>query len=419
MKQTDDRVALEEKESALKRLLILWKNPDYRLLWSGQTISSLGSGITQLAYPLLVLALTGSPAQAGIVSAINVVTFILFSLLAGAFIDRWDRKRTMIICDTGRMLSLLSIPIVAWLGHLTVVQLYITAFIEGTLYVFFSVAQVSSLPQVVEKRLLPDAMAQNQVTSSTSILLSPPISGTIFALNRVLPFLFDSISYAVSVCSLLFIKTQFQLKREATQRNLRSEIFEGFTFLWRQPLLFTMALISCGINFVLPGETLIVIVQAQSHHVSAPVIGIIFGIGGIGAILGAIFGSALQRRFKFGTIIWSISWLFALLWFFYALIPFPLALGGVYAGIALLAPLYNIVLVSYRLSLTPDELQGRVNSAARLFARGSSPLGLALTGTLLQWKGVVVTVLTFLVVLLVIALTVTLNPMLRNADIAK
>src|SRR5947209_9790258 len=101
----------------------LWHNHDYLLLWSGQIISLTGTGISQLAFPLLVLALTGSPAQAGLVGALRGLPFILLSLPAGALVDRWNRKKVMIFCDVGRALALASIPFAYTIGHLTIVQL--------------------------------------------------------------------------------------------------------------------------------------------------------------------------------------------------------------------------------------------------------------------------------------------------------
>src|SRR5215831_11349532 len=114
--------------------LPLWRNPDYLLLWGGQSISDIGSRVSLLALPLLMLALTHSPAQAGLLGALRGLPNLLFGLPAGAFIDRWNRKRVMLFCDSGRALALGSIPLAYVLGHLTLAQLYLVSFIEGTLY---------------------------------------------------------------------------------------------------------------------------------------------------------------------------------------------------------------------------------------------------------------------------------------------
>src|SRR5712692_7881783 len=191
----------------------LWLNRDFMLLWSGQVVSNVGTQVSTLAFPLLILALTGSPAQAGFAGALRALPYLIFSLPAGALIDRWDRKLTMILCDTGRALSMASIPFALAIGHLTIIQLYLVSTIEGTLFVFFNIAEVACLPNVVAKEQLPAATAQNTVTMSTSFLLGPSLGGFLFTVGRAFPFLANAVSYTVSVISLLFIKTKFQRER--------------------------------------------------------------------------------------------------------------------------------------------------------------------------------------------------------------
>src|SRR5947209_7686412 len=112
-----------------RRPISLWRNHDFLLLWGGQVVSATGSQVSLLAFPWLILAISGSPAQAGLIAAIRSIPYILFGLPAGALVDRWNRKRVMILCDTGRALALGSIPIAFALGHLTTLQLYIVSFI--------------------------------------------------------------------------------------------------------------------------------------------------------------------------------------------------------------------------------------------------------------------------------------------------
>src|SRR3954447_25923055 len=211
-----------------RRLPSLWRNRDYMLLWGGQVISTLGSAISGIVFPLLILALTDSPAAAGVAGALAMIPYVLFSLPAGALIDRWDRKRVMILCDAGRALSLASVPLTMTFGVLTVWQLYINAFIEGTLFVFFNIAEVAALPRVVAKEQLPAATAQNESAFATAGLIGPTIGGFLFqSVGRAAPFVIDTISYVVSVVSLFAIKTAFQTERAPAQRNLRAEIVEG------------------------------------------------------------------------------------------------------------------------------------------------------------------------------------------------
>ena len=393
----------------------LWKNRDYMLLWSGQVVSSIGAQVTQLAFPLLILSLTGSPAQAGFAGALRALPYLLFSLPAGALIDRWDRKRVMIFCDIGRALSMASIPVAFALHQLTVLQLFIVSAIEGTLFVFFNIAEAACLPRVVPKEQLPAATAQNMATDGINTLIGPPLGGALFALGNVLPFLADAISYTASVISLFFIKTNFQEKRVTAQRKLWIEIGEGLSWLWHHPLIRFMALLTGGYNLISAGDTLIIIVLAQGMRASSFTIGLIFAIGGIGAILGAVIATAIQKRFSFGQSIIGTSWIFALVMPFYIIAPNPIVLGVLTAITFIAGPVYNVVQFSYRSALIPDELQGRVNSVFRLIAFGGQPLGLALTGLLIQYLGVVQTILIDTIIMILLALAATANTHVRNA----
>lgn len=396
----------------------MWRNRDYLLLWGGQTLSNIGSGVSRIAYPLLVLAITGSPAQAGLIGALRALMYIVLILPAGALLDRWNRKQVMLICDTVRAIGMASIPVAGLLGHLTLAQLYAVAFIEGTFEAFFDIAEVSSVPQVVPQEQLPAAMSRVQVTAGLTTLIGPSLGGTLFAIRSLLPFLADAISYVISVVSLSFIRVPFQRQRnttETTARNLRREIGEGLRWLWNQPLLRSMAFITAGNIFFGAGQTLIIIVIAQQQHASDATIGLIFGIAGIGTILGAIMVETIRRHFTFAQIIIGVLWLFVVFWLPLATLPSPLILGLLTAATFFIGPFYSVTNVSYRLTITPDELQSRVNSVARLIALGLSPIGQALTGILLQYTGPQTTVLLLTAGQVILPLAAMLNRPIREA----
>jgi MFS family permease len=391
----------------------LWRNRDYLLLWGGQTVSSIGTGVSRLAFPLLALDLTHSAAQAGIIGAMEALPYVLLSLPAGALIDRWNRKLVMILCDIGRALAMGSVPLALALHRLSVAQLYIVSLVEGTLFVFFNLAEVACLPRVVTSEQLPAATAQNQATDGVTALVSPQLGGALYGAFGALPFLADAISYALSVASLFLIRARFQGERTAVRRKLRVEIGEGLVWLWRQPLIRFIAFLTGGWNFA--AGPLLVIVLARQQGASDFTIGTIFAIGGVGAIVGSLLGTPIQRRFRFGTVIIATVWIAALLSPLYAIAPSALWLGVLTAGLSLTGPIYNVVQFSYRLSVIPDELQGRVNSVFRLLAFGLQPLGLALTGLLIETIQAVPTALVFGAWMLLLAVATTLNRHVRQA----
>jgi MFS family permease len=418
------RVTLEEprpaektrSESSHSGRFALWHNRDYMLLWSGQVVSSTGTQVSTLAFPLLILAITRSPALAGYAGALRALPYLLLSLPAGALVDRWDRKRTMIVCDSGRALAMASIPVALLVGHLTVVQVFLATTVEGTLYVFFNIAEAACLPRVVPKAQLSEATAQNTATESLTFLVGPPLGGALYQLSHTVPFLADAISYIASVLSLSLIRARFQEKREGARRALRIEIHEGLSWLWHHPLIRFMALLTGGGNLLSAGYTLIIIVLAQRMHASSFTIGLIFTIGSIGGIVGAVIGPTIQKRFRFGAVIIATVWMVALAMPLYAIAPNVIALGIISALPFVASPIYNVVQFSYRSAVIPDLLQGRVNSVFRLVAFGGQPLGLALTGLLIQNLGVIQAILIFSAGQILLALSATVNRHVRHAE---
>ena len=289
--------------------VILWRNRNFLLLMSGQGVSTLGSSISQIAYPLLTLALTGSSAQAGLVAALGTLPFLLFSLPAGAFMDRWNRKQVMILADLGRSFCLISIFIALALGHLTLVQLYITSVVQGIFYVFFDIAEVASLPRMVSKEQLSTAMATNNAVITSFSILGPPLGGFLFQISRGFPFLADGISYLISSCSLLLIKTTFQEERLSTSRALYKEILAGLLWLWRQPLIRFLTFFGAVYVFVVfYGGELVVIIFAQRHlYASAAFIGVIFTMAELGRILGTFLVPRVAKHVRIGNVVVSIG----------------------------------------------------------------------------------------------------------------
>ncbi len=245
--------------------------------------------------------------------------------------------------------------------------------------------------------------------------VGPPLGGVLYSFGRFLPFLTDAISYAVSVFSLSFIKTKFQVERVAALRKLRVEIVEGMKWLWQQPLLRSMAFLNSGMSSLCAGLALIIIVLAQQQHVSATFIGIIFGAGGATSTLGALVAPLLQKRLSYGQAIIGLWWLYGLMWALFVIAFTPILLGAFVAIFFLVDSIYNIVQFSYRLALIPDELQGRINSAFHLISYSLRPLGLALTGLCIQFIGAVPTTVVVSIGLFLLAVAATVNPHIRKA----
>jgi len=399
--------------------IVLWRNRDYMVLWSGQLISVLGSRISQISLPLLILALTRSPAQAGTVAALLGLPYLLFGLLAGVLIDRWDRKRTMLACEAINGIATATIPLALWMGHFSMPQIYLVALVAGTAFVFFNVAEIAALPHIVTGDQLPLAVGQNQATFSVGGVAGPPLAGLLFQLARPLPFLADALSYAVSFLSLLAVRVPFAAESTVSRRSLRVELWEGMTWLWDHPSIRGLTLLTAASNLLTGGFTLLVILLAQRHHASPAAIGGIFAVASAAAVVGAALAPRLLVRLSVGQIAVFFFWFSAALYPLYLLAPNALAIALINGVAFLVGPAYNVATISYRLRSIPDELQGRVNSSARVLALGANPVGAAATGVILQTAGVTVTVWVLALGTALLALAASLTPSIRTAAVVE
>jgi predicted MFS family arabinose efflux permease len=392
-------------------------NRDFLLIIGGQMVSEAGTQVSHLAFPLLMLLLTNSPSQAGLMGALRAVPYVALALPAGALVDRWNRRVVMVVCDTGRALCLGSVAVALALHTLVPGQLYVIALIEGILGVVVELAYVACLPRVVPAEQFPQATTWESTLNGAASLAGPPLGGLLYAINVALPFIADAVSYAVSVVAMLCVRTPLQETRSAPREPMTREIRTGLVWLWRQPAIRMLALLSGLLNVVAPeASALLVIVLAQRQHASSAVIGLIFAGIGIGYIVGSLLTEVIRRRFAFRQILTGTGWLFVLFWCAFALGINNLALLAVVSLLfAITDPIYDITQFSYRMVLIPDVLQGRVNSAYRVIARATPPLGLALMGILLQHTSALTTIALLAVFPLTMAILATTSRAIRAA----
>jgi len=392
----------------------LRRNRDFVLLQSGQLLSTLGNQASYVAYPLLVLALTGSPAKAGLVGFAGILPYPLFVLPAGLLADRWDRRRIMIVSDVCRALALGILAVAVAADEASFALIVAVAFVDGTMFAFFNIAEIGALRAVVPKRQLPDAAAAEQARLSTVILLGPPLGGFLFGIGRALPFLVDAISYLGSLVSVVAIRARFQEEIARPESNLRGQLTEGFAWLWRQPFLRTCAVLFAFTNFGGNALYLFVVVAGQEQGLSSTQIGLLIAIYGGFTLIGSLIAPRLQRLLSMRAVVLLTFWL-GLGIGIYVLEPnvWLLLLGA--APLALVNPTLNAVVIGYRVAVVPDRLQGRVNSVARLLAQIGAPLGPLAAGVLLGIFSTRATDLIITAWFAAIALWATLSPSIRAA----
>ena len=393
----------------------LWRNRDFLLLWSGQLISLSGTGVSQLAFPILMLLVTGSPLQMGLMTALRGVPFVTLALPAGALVDRWNRTRLMIVCDTVRGLVFGGLALALMARRLTAPALYGAGLVEGVCFTFFTIAESSALPQVVSEEQLPAAAAQNEASATLTMLVSPALGGALLSLARGLPFIVDAASYAISVATLGAIRTPLQQAREAQGKaSLLAQTREGLAWLWRAPLLRLLGPLTGCVNGAALSAEAIAYWFAYQRGFSPAVTGLVIAAGGVGAVVGAALSASARRRTPFGVIIIAALWALTALWLTLVLATTAPALAVILALISLVASLFNVAQYSYSLAQIPDALQGRVNSVYRIFVFGLQPLWVALTGFLLQRVGLRGTVMTLGAALALLAIASLSSPHLRH-----
>jgi predicted MFS family arabinose efflux permease len=381
----------------------LRRNREFQLLWSGQAASELGTRTAQLAYPLLVLAVTGSPAKAGLVGFAAGLPVFLFALPAGALVDRVDRRRLMLVCDGVRAVSVASLALALLEGRLVFAQIVVVAFVEGAMTVLAEPAERGALRQMVSREQIPTAIAQNEARVYGASLAGPPLGGFLFGVARFAPFFFDACSYVASFATLAAISTPFQEERRTAPAGLRHEVGEGLRWLATQPFLRAAVLLAGAGNFVSNGLGLVIIVLARSHGASAALIGAIFAIFAAGGLLGSVVAPSLQRRLSAPRAVIGYHVVYALLVPLLA-VASPLGLGLLFGAMLFGAPVLNSIFGAYEVALVPDRLLGRVESANAIVTAGAGPLSRLIAGILLSSIGGTRTVVVFAAISAVVAL---------------
>ena len=392
----------------------LLRNRDFVLLQTGQLLSNLGTQATSIAYPLLVLAITHSPAKAGIVSFARIVPYAFLALLAGVAADRWNRKRLMIAADGVRVLAVATLAAVILLDRRAFWPIPAVAFVEGTGSLFFGAAQTGALRAVVPQRQLPAAVGAQGARSSAVRLIGPPVGGALFGLGRAVPFLVDAASYAFSFVSLLAMRTPFQEERDVDTARLRTQIAEGFRFLWTQPFLRTCAFLYGLTNLIGPGVLLAIVVVGRGQGLSSGEIGALTaGFGAcllVGSLASPLFRRLLSVRAILLLELWT--WLGCAAFLIWPSV-YVLTAGIMLSGIAI--PATDSVVMGYRVAMTPDRLLGRVESVRTNISLLTTPLGPLAAGLLLSSVSARATIAVFAAFGLVLALWGTLSSSIRNA----
>ncbi|HEX3686148.1 MAG TPA: MFS transporter [Gaiellaceae bacterium] len=395
----------------------LWSHPDFVKLWTGQSISELGSQVSQLAIPwLAAVDLHASPLAFSLLGVLGFLPFILFALPAGVWVDRLRRRQILIVGDSARAVLLLLIPVLWFAGVLEIWHLLVLEFVIGVFTVFFDVAYQSYLPALIEREHLVDGNSKLQVTVGIAQVGGPSLAGgLIAAITAPYAILVDSMSFVISSVFMIRMRHRENLPRQDTNEprpRMWPQVKEGLAWVVGHRNLRAIAGCTGTSNFCSSLMFAIVILyMVRVLHLSAFEAGAVFAVGSAGSIVGALFANRLGLKLGLGTAIVFTAVIFSFGGLAYPLAPKSFPLPALMAGQLLFgfsAIAYNILQVSYRQAITPERLQGRMNAAMRWIVWGTIPLGTLAGGAIAQattlhtalWVGALLGTPTFLWVLL-------------------
>jgi MFS family permease len=382
----------------------LSRNRNYNLLWSSQVISELGQEISFIAFPLLILATSGSPLEMGIVAAATMVAQMVATIPGGMLADSWDRKKIMLMCEGVRAFALGGLAVyLLFVGYSFAVVLTV-AIIEGIFSAMFEPAEDAALPRVVPRAQLSNAVARNEARTYIAGLIGPAVGGFLFSVSRVMPFVVDAISYLVSFVTLLFLR----LPRGRDQAGVTDGgeldpdeddddddddgggLLEGFRWVLADRLIRATLIWVVVSNLMFNALAIIILAIAGEAHVGAGEIGLMMACFSAGGLLGAAVAARLHA----------------------AVGPSVIVIG--FGVVAFFAPVANTSITTYQMLVTPDEYRGRLSSLVGLCGGAAGALGPVLGGVLMSVASGSTGVLICSAGLTAIALGATLSPTLRR-----
>jgi MFS family permease len=390
--------------------LPLRRNRDFLLLQAGQLLSTFGSAMSAIAYPLLTLALTGSAAKAGYVGAVEFAPIVLLSAAAGVAADRFDRRKLMIASDALGATALGALAAAVLSHHATFWLILLVAFVDTSAAVVFRAGSSGAFKAVVPQPQLADAASLAMARMSTVRLAGPPAGGALFGLARGLPFLADAVSYAFSTVSLLGMRTRFQEEREP---GARTHFREGLAYFWRLPFLRTTIGMIAASNFAASGMPIAVIVLAHRDGLSSAAIGGFVALAGVMLLAGSALSPLLRRIVPMRAILLSEFWM-GLVYASFLVYPSVYVLAVALSLHAFWFPNTDSAMTAYSYVLIPDRLLGRAMAASNTLRAISVPLGPLAAGLLLSHTSPRLTILVLAVPVVVAAVFGTLSSSIRE-----
>jgi MFS family permease len=363
-------------------------NRDFGVVLVGQGISSFGDAITNTALPLLVLALTGSGFAMGVVSVLSTLPDLVLGLPAGAYADRWDRRRMMFGADLGRCVLTALIPASVALGGPTLAVILVVTFPMNLLRVLWLAAYTAAVPGLVGRPQVPRANAIFEAVFNVGWIVGPALAGFLAALIGPGPTIaIDALTFLVSAATLLFVRRSLRPAARPERTHILTDIREGISFVARQPTLRAVIALWTTTSVIAAGLVSgLIFYITIDRHLGPAVVGAVLSAFALGSLGGSVIAArlatpAVGRVMLAGTIGVGLTLVVAS-----RDVPVPVLVAGAFVAGALNANIL-VAYLTLRTLLSPDALLGRVGATARTLSIGLTPIGALTAGLLLDGIG--------------------------------
>jgi MFS family permease len=402
--------------------LPLSRNRNYNVLWSSLLLSELANEIVFVAFPLLVLATSGSALRIGLVSSVLAVTRMAANLPAGVVADRWDRRKVLLLCQFVRAGAVASIAVTITVGGYSFTQLLVVAAIEGMFSSAFEPAEHATLPQVVPRSQLSQAVARNSARPFVALLLGPALAGFTFAVHEVLPFSIDAGMLAVSFVALSLLRVPRRQPPASVSVSVSDDrpatvgAAAGIRTVLRRPVIRATLVWMVAVNLAFNAIVVIVLAVSGENRVGATQIGLMMACLGAGGLLGGILAARLHAALPAPLILIGGSWLIATTTTLMVLVPGGgLPFGALLGASAFFAPVATTTVMTYQMMSTPAELRGRLSGVVGTCSAAAASLGPMIGGFLVERTSHDSTsILVCAAGLGVVAVGTTLSPTMRH-----
>jgi MFS family permease len=363
----------------------LWRNRDYLGLWGGDAVSSLGTSMSAIAYPLLLLFATGSVADAGVITAANMLGALLTTLWGGALADRVSRKALLLFSPLIQAAAVGTVAVLVQRGYTPIALLAVAASVGGLAGGVRNAARTPALRRVVPKEQMTVASSQVQGRDMAAQFFGSPLGGLLFSVARWLPFGADALSFLFSSLGAALIRRPLGPDRaedRTEHRSVPADVREGLQYVRTVPFLRFIATWTPAINMIAGAYFLLFIAILRYRGASPTTIGLANSIALVGGVTGAVIGPMILRRVRAKLLFLAGGWIFTGAALLTAVLPTPWEIGcAVFLVMLAVVPL-NAALEAYQVRLVPDQFSGRVSAVVGFGAQALQWVGPLVAGVL-------------------------------------